>query len=392
MRCGWITWALVVGLMLTGSVVVAAEDDETILPAQGPRTPPPPATRPALAVPPAPPPQPRPYSRTPPPPRLPQTATPAASSLIAPRDRTLISGLPETRRPELLGDAPPLSLLLDTPSGRVLIPRPRGFKIGDNESPQPQTRTYFTFNQFANLNARVNQRFGNDLRDVNLQRNTFGAEMAFCDDQYSIGLRLPTNTVSARSETFPELNGTHTTVGDLSVIFKWVLCETCDADSDTLLSAGIAVTPPTGASNLFNAPAYGRFRNTTVQPYLGYIWRYEDIYIQGFSAVDVPTNRNDATVWYNDVSVRYFLYWNPNPRAWVTSIAPLVELHLNTPLTHRGTLRSFDPAATSDALNLTLGVDFFFCDRLKWVLGYVAPVVGPKALDYEVLSQLKLLY
>src|SRR5262249_37193539 len=159
---------------------------------------------------------------------------------------------PETTRPELLGDAPPLGLLLALPQGSVYIPRPRGFKISDNENPSPQTRTYFSFNQFNNVYARVNRHLGNDVRDVNVARATMGVDIAVCDDCYSFGIRQQVNTVSARSATFPELNGSHTTNGDMSFIFKALLCELEEGDVRGVLSGGLAVTPPTGNSSLFN--------------------------------------------------------------------------------------------------------------------------------------------
>jgi hypothetical protein len=380
----------------------AADADGPVFPVQvqqpRPQQPPQPPPRPPVQPPrppaPTPPAPTNPYSRIPPPPpNQPDRVTPAGSTNTPPPDRTQVSTLPESTRPELLGDAPPLNLLLRTPQGgAILVPRNRGFKIDDNESPRPQTRTYFTFNQFLNLNASVNDTFKADVHNINIHRETFGTEIAFCDDCFSIGIRQPTNTVSARSSTIPSLNGTHTTMGDLSVILKAVLCEEEDDDAETLLSGGLAVTPPTGAGSLFNDAQFRRFRDTTLQPYLGFIFRYEDLYCQGFSALDISTDRHDVTVWYHDVSLRYFLYWNPNPTAPITAITPIFEVHLGVPLNHHGVLAASDPAGMSDLVNLTMGMDFRFFNRVKLVLGVVTPVTGPSPMGLEWLSQFKLMY
>jgi hypothetical protein len=288
----------------------------------------------------------------------------------------------------MLGDAPPLNLLLPTPAGPVLVPRSRGFKIDDNENPEPQDRTYFTFNYFNDLNATVNQRLGGAIRNINLQRETFGLEKAFCCDTMSLGVRVPIDTVSATSSV-AALNGTRTSWGDASFIYKAVLLET---DDDFLVSGGLAVTPPTGASSLFGDGRFARFRDTTLQPYLGFRWVEDRWYGQGFSSIDVATDCNDVTLWFNDLSVKYFSYWDPDPTQLLTAVIPTAELHVNTPLDHRGVLHTNDPAGTSDLVDVTVGVDVRFFDRAKLVLGFVAPLTGPKPLAYEVLNQFKMTF
>ena len=41
----------------------------------------------------------------------------------------------------------------------AVVPSVRGFKIAENQSPQPQDRVFFTFNYFTDLNGALNRRF-----------------------------------------------------------------------------------------------------------------------------------------------------------------------------------------------------------------------------------------
>ena len=41
----------------------------------------------------------------------------------------------------------------------AIVPSVRGFKIAENQSPQPQDRVFFTFDYFSDLNGALNRRF-----------------------------------------------------------------------------------------------------------------------------------------------------------------------------------------------------------------------------------------
>jgi hypothetical protein len=318
------------------------------------------------------------------PPAQPAATPPAAAQ----PSLTNVATLPESSRPEMLGDLPPLSALFVTPQGTVVLPRPRTFKIADNENPGPQTRTYYTFNDFSNFYQSVNQGNGGAVHNIGIQQDTFGVESAFLNNLFSVGVRLPTYTTSAQS-SIAGLNGTHTVLGDLSFIMKGLLWR---EGRDDVISAGLAVTPPTGASSLFNDSRFAIFRNTTLQPFVGYVWTEGPWYLQGFFSLDIPTDENDVLLFFTDASLRYALYENASRTAPISGIEPSAELHLNTPLNHRGLERSFDPAATPDILDVTLGIDVYFFHRAKAVFGFVTPVTGPRPVDYELLSQFKLLF
>src|SRR5205807_401769 len=118
------------------------------------------------------------------------------------------------------------------------------------------------------LNDAVNRRFGADLHNIQVYRETFGVEKTCLDGLASIGLRLPLNTLSTDSG-IPGLAGTSTDVGDLTVILKSTLWQ--DADTGNLFAAGLAVTAPTGPDSFAGANAITSFHNTTLQPFVGYI-------------------------------------------------------------------------------------------------------------------------
>jgi hypothetical protein len=262
----------------------------------------------------------------------------------------------------------------------------RGFKIAENDTPRPMDRVYFSFNFWDDLNESANRRLGSDLHDLRAYRETFGLEKTFLDGDASIGLRLPLDTFNADS-SIPGRGISSTDVGDLSVILKYAFWQ--DRKTGDLLSVGLAVTPPTGPDAFAGADRLPGFHGTTIQPWLGYIWNWGDLYLHGFTAVDFPADSNDVTILYNDVGVGYFVYRTSDADRLVSAVAPTVEVHVNTPLDHRGVLGSLDPAATPDWVDLTVGTNVEFYQRTRLAVGVVTPVTGPKPFDFEVLAQLR---
>jgi hypothetical protein len=269
-------------------------------------------------------------------------------------------------------------------NGAVLYPSIRGFRISEDESPQPQDRVYFGFNYFDNVNDEVNRRIHARVSDIRVDRETFGLEKTFLNGDASIGLRLPLDTLDAHSP-IPNLDGSHTDIGDLSVILKYAFWR--NRETGSLVSGGLAVTVPTGPSS-FADSSVTTFHNTVLQPWLGFIWNIGDFYVHGFSALDLPTDPNDVTFWFNDVGVGYYLYRSPGTDRWITAIAPTVELHLSDPLNHQGSFQLSVPAASSDVLDITAGVTFELRQRATLALAVVTPVTGPKPFSWEFMVQL----
>jgi hypothetical protein len=267
------------------------------------------------------------------------------------------------------------------PRGGGLAPSARAFKITDDESPQPRDRLFFDFNYYDNVGAAVDRRLGIDIHGVAIYREMFGLEKTFLDNAASIGLRLPLNTLSANSST-PGLGGTDTDVGDLTAILKYAFWQ----DTAKVLSAGLAVTAPTGPSHFAgsNVPIA---HDTILQPFIGYLWARERWFVHGFSGLEIPTQSRDVTILFNSLGVGYiFSRGSPDDRL-LTAIVPTFEVHLSDPLSHRGAFRIFDPAGTPDVVDLTMATTFELGRRSSLSLGIVTPVTGPKPFDVEALAQ-----
>jgi hypothetical protein len=295
--------------------------------------------------------------------------------------------------PEFIGDQTPIGSLLRLPAGQIqghgliYAPSARYFKISDDDSPRPQSRTYFSFNYFYDLGDTINRLTSGGIQHTRIHREIFGWEWASDDGTTSIGLRLPIDTYNA-SGPLPGLDGASTDIGDLSIIFKWLLWQN---EAGSLLSTGLAVTAPTGPSPFAGSRDLAVYHNTCLQPYCGWIWSAGDLYLQGFTAIDAPTDLNDVVLLSNSVAAGYFLYQNRLNNS-LTAVIPTVEVHVNTPLNHRGILGLSDPAGTPDMVDITGGVQFEYRDKSSMAIAFAMPVAGPRMFNFEILAQLRWRY
>jgi hypothetical protein len=284
----------------------------------------------------------------------------------------------------MLGDMAPMlgrARLGTTAAGAnaVRLPWVRGYKMADNQSPRPLDRVYVAFNFFNDLNVGNPASAG--LRDVRIYREYFGIEKTFFDGNASVNLRLPVNSITARG-TRPGLGGGSTAVGDLSILTKFALWQ--DRSSGDLVSAGMGIGTPTGPSS-FAGARYTRAANPAfVQPFVGFIKTFGSFYTQGFTAIDVPFDRNVVTVYYNDLGMGYY-FPARDPTRLITAVAPSMEVHVNTPLNHRGGFNSNDPNATVDIVNLTFGLTAVARQRTMVSVGLVEPVTGPRPFSGELV-------
>jgi hypothetical protein len=118
---------------------------------------------------------------------------------------------------------------------------------------------------------------------------------------------------------------------------------------------------------------------------VGYIYNFGDLYFQGFSSVAVPTDFRDVTLMFNSFAVGYWMYRDNDAEAWMTGAAPTLEVHVNTPLSHRGLEGA--PVGFDDSVDLTGGVHVLFH---RAVLGVAlgTPLTGPKPYDLEAQANL----
>ena len=243
------------------------------------------------------------------------------------------------------------------------------FKITENESPRPQDRVFCTYNFFENLNGRLNPP---GITQTDLHRETIGFEKTFLDGDASIGMRLP----------FIQLRGDESIresdVGDLSIILKYALIN--DPNTHNVLSMGLEVTVPTGPS--FLPAGTPDIHSTLLQPYVGWIYNFGDWFVHGFNSIAVPTDSQDVTYLFNDAAIGYFLPRSRDSNGWITELVPSCEVHVSTPLNHRGSLTQ--PFGGIDIVDLTFGVTAGLCNRSTLALAFVTPVTGPRPFDWEL--------
>lgn len=251
------------------------------------------------------------------------------------------------------------------------------FKITENDSPRPTNRVFASFHYFNDVNGPINPPgFGT----ANLYRETIGFERTFLDGNASFAMRLP-----FAQDTGPRSIIENTFVGDLNLIFKYALYNDPSGD---VFSTGLVLTLPTGPS--FEIPGESDLHPVLFQPWAGYIVNIGRTYLQGFFSVVVPTDMRDATVMFNDLAIGYQMYRSANPDAILTAVTPQFELHVNTPLSHRGT----DSGLTGfpDMVNLTGGVIFQLYGRATLGMAAGTPTAGPKPWAFEALSYFNLYF
>jgi hypothetical protein len=248
------------------------------------------------------------------------------------------------------------------------------FKITENESPKPQDRAFVTYNYYNNLVPALRP-LGTH---IDVHRETVGLEKTLLDGNASVGVRLP----------YLQVEGSRAVrrrdIGDLTFIGKYAVINDCHTGN--VLAGGLAVTVPTGENFIDSVPD---IHPTLLQPYVGGIYHMDDLYVQAFSSIVVPTDSKDVTTLFNDLGIGYFVYRSCQPcDSWVSFIAPTFEAHLTTPLNQRGS--GGTPVGGVDILDLTGGVTVGLGKWSTFAVGVVTPVTGPKPFDVEAQAYFNL--
>jgi len=261
-----------------------------------------------------------------------------------------------------------------------------GFKVADNQSPEPGDRVFFSYNYFNNLHgpsgAFANPQTITQQTAVNgtttttstvipgvaaprldLHGEIMGFEKAFLDSRFSLGMRVPLFQQEGDG-SFAQRD-----FGDVGVLFNYAIFR--DQSTGNILAGGVLLTLPTGPAV---DTTIGNIHSTIVQPFMGYRWRADRFYVHGFTSVAVPTNEHDVTSLFNDVGIGYWLY-RGSPDRLLSAVIPTFEAHVTTPLNHR---QLTDPVTGIDILALTSGVHLGLGSRSMLTLGVVAPVTGPR--------------
>jgi hypothetical protein len=251
------------------------------------------------------------------------------------------------------------------------VPYRAAFKIAENESPRPVDRIYLNYNYYDNATRLID-----GVDHMGLHRETLGFEKTFLDGEASIGLRVPLLQLTGDSDVQDYQ------FGDMDLLFKFALLD--NRRTGNIFSTGLVLTLPTskdveidGESNLHAFIA---------QPWVGGIVNFENCYLQGFSSVAIPFDSRDVTIWFNSIGAGVWLARDNDPNARIKGIVPTVELHLNTPLNHRG-LDHADPIYYLDSLDCTVGVHVLF-SRVTAGVAVGTPLTGPRPYDVEAIGSL----
>lgn len=272
-------------------------------------------------------------------------------------------------------------------TGSIPVNVVRGaFKIAENESPRPVDRVYLNYNYFYDVNPSLSVP---ELPVSNVHRETFGLEKTFLDENASIGLRLPLLQLSG-SQNFQGQG-----FGDLSIVMKYAFINEYVRMADgslgpgNVLSGGLVVTAPTGNVVTFGA-RQPPIHTTYLQPWVGGILVRGDFYMQGFSSVAVPMDNRDTTFFFNSLQFGYRLFQASSGSDILTSVTPVVEVHVTNPLNNRNI--QLLPIGAADIVSLTSGATFGLGSRSFLNLGANVPVTGPKPYGIEAVAQLNIRY
>ncbi len=227
-------------------------------------------------------------------------------------------------------------------SGGVVVGRQ---KTAENTSPIPRDRVFMNYSYFQNTSLAPG--------GLNINRFSPGFEKTFLGGNGSVEVRVPFATTLNSSIVANGFTDTsHVELGNIYGALKGLLYQ----NQTSALSAGLAMTLPTGDDtkvSMANGTQLVRVRNQSVHlmPFVGgLITPTNRVFAQGFLQFDFDANgnqvdlnlygnrltkagvANDATYFYGDVGIGYWLYRNQTRSSWLTGLAPTVELHYNRSL------------------------------------------------------------
>jgi hypothetical protein len=316
-----------------------------------------------------------------PPPGSPPVGTPSGSAPTDPLARIPEAGTlaSPTFNPNFFGDLIGVSAMRRLPSGLTLaqvpvLPRYAGLKATDNDGPRPSDRVFFSYNRYSGVNGDVNPP---GSPDVTLRRQIVGFETLIGDDA-SLGVRLPFLQMGGSPEIEDRV------MGDLTLVGKYAVLN--DPWSGNVATLGLTVTLPTGDRDTgLGALASGQPapRAVFVQPWAGVAWSAGDVFFEAVSSVVLPTDPVYPVMAFNSVGVGYWVYRNGHD-GLLRGVAPVAELHINTPLNHRG---DDNVIFLDDQVNLTTGVYLQF-PRLTLGGSICVPLISPKPYDLEAMVSL----
>lgn len=275
-------------------------------------------------------------------------------------------------------------------------------KIQEQTSPLPRDRVFFGYSHFDNV--ALNQ------GGVAVNRYTPGFEKTFLDGNASIEVRLPFSSTLDDSLTSGVQGSTSTQFGNATLYLKALAAQTCE----WAVSYGLGISIPTAPdTRLFDGGGslICSVENEAVRllPFFGTVYTPNDkFFVQQFLQLDIDANGNtvydgsgnqigvlqDTNFIYYSVSAGYWVYQNNCCDAWLTGLAPIVELHYNRSLGDTdsgvgngsvsiGNLDGSDTFRTVSVLNATLGMTGKLGQNKTLTAGYVLPLGGGNDQQFD---------
>ena len=271
----------------------------------------------------------------------------------------------------------------------------RYIPIGENNKPLPMDRVYFLYNNFNNAVTTTNVVSGTAF-DSNLQRYTMGYEKTFFDQQASLEIRFP--LTSSIDTQFNNFNSSTGTVGNITLVSKWLLSKT----ESTAVATGLGLGLPTGSSFQGTSGSTNfQLTNQSVYliPYIGVSHNLnENWFTTAYAQVEIAANGdpfkvegagtlgklNAASFARFDVAMGRWLLRDMHYR-YLNGVALVTEFHYITALNNGDVLSSngmiglcsVSLGATDnrvDYLNNTLGVHFQLTDLANLRVAGIFPM------------------
>lgn len=265
----------------------------------------------------------------------------------------------------LLGQGPTFT----TVRGLPVTGRYNGFKITDNDNPRPVDRIFFNYNGYQDAGRMAG------IPGMQSHQQLIGFERTFLQGDASFGMRLPFIQITGFDQAEAHV------VGDLSVHFKFAWIN--NRDTGNVLSTGFILTTPTGGGTTILSDGTEAPHSWLLQPWGGWVYNLDRLYLQGFHSVVIPTDSRDPTILFNSVAAGFWLYRNNSDRL-LQGIVPVVEMHINTPLNHRS---DTDLIFFTDQVNLT-GGGYIVFPRMTIGGAVGIPLAGPRPYDVEAIASL----
>jgi hypothetical protein len=256
----------------------------------------------------------------------------------------------------------------------ALIPQVgRGaYKISENESPRPTDRFFVTYNYFNGVGSGIP-----NIPTFDTHREVFGFEKTFLQGDASVGMRF--NTLQSTGDG----SLGNSVFGDITIISKFALIN--NYDTGNVVSGGLCITVPTGPDAIL--PDGSRINPVFLQPWTGGIWNRDKFFLQGFSALAIPTDNRDALLAFSDLGAGYKLYQAEDlSNSNISYVVPTTEAHVTYPLNKQGVDRQ--PVGVPYIVVLTNGFHVGLGRSTDLTLAVAVPVTGPKTFDVEAVAQL----